>query len=226
MKIPNKTKVAIVGKTGSGKSTIASLLFRFYEPNEGKIIIDGIDYTNYKIQYLHDQIGFILQEPLLFDDTILNNVKYGKKDANDSEVIEACKVVGADEFISKLKDGYYTNIGEGGILLSVGQKQLLSFARLVLSNPNIIILDEATSNIDSHTEQIIQKNIDELFKDKTCVYIAHRLSTIRNVDKIIYLDKGKIVEEGNHEQLMKLNGKYATLYNNQFVESNLKKILE
>lgn len=224
--IPSKTKVAIVGKTGSGKSTIASLMYRFYEPNEGKILIDGIDYTDYKIQYLHNQIGFILQEPFLFDDTILNNVKYGKQDASIEEVIEACKTVGADEFISKLKDGYDTNIGEGGIILSIGQKQLLSFARLVLSNPNIVILDEATSNIDSHTEKIIQKNIDTLFKDKTCLYIAHRLSTIKNVDKIIYLDKGKIIEEGSHNELMKLNGKYATLYNNQFVESSLKKILE
>ena len=224
--IPNKSKVAIVGKTGSGKSTIASLLFRFYEPSEGKILIDNIDYTNLKLEYLHKQIGFILQDPLLFDDTITNNVKYGKLDASDEEVVKACKLVGADEFITKLKNGYKTNIGEGGIILSLGQKQLLAFARVILSNPSIIILDEATSNIDSETETLIQKNINTLFKDKTCLFIAHRLSTIKNVDKIIYLDKGQIIESGSHDELMRLQGRYATLYNNQFMEKSLKEILE
>lgn len=224
--IPSKTKVAIVGKTGSGKSTIASLLFRFYEPSKGTITIDNMDYTDLKLSYLHKQMGFILQEPLLFDDTILNNIKYGKLDASKEEVINACKLVGAHDFIIKQKDGYDTNIGEGGIILSMGQKQLLAFARVVLSNPSIIILDEATSNIDSQSEALIQRNIDTLFKDKTCLFIAHRLSTIKNVDNIIYLDKGKIIESGNHNQLLELNGKYATLYNNQFIESNIKKMLE
>jgi len=223
--IKEKEKVAIVGKTGSGKSTIANLLFRFYEPNGGYISIDHLDYTKYKLEYLHKEIGFILQDPLLFDDTILNNIRYSRLDASEEEIIKACKLVGAHEFIMKLKNGYDTNIGEGGIILSLGQKQLLAFARIVLSNPSIVILDEATSNIDSETESLIQKNIKKLFKDKTCVFIAHRLSTIKDVDKIVYLENGKIVEMGNHKELMKLNEKYATLYNNQFVEKNLKDIL-
>lgn len=226
LNIPSKSKVALVGKTGSGKSTIASLLFRFYEPNEGRILIDGIDYTDLDLNYLHNQIGFILQDPLLFDDTIINNVRYGCLNATEEEVINACKLVGADEFISKLKSGYNTNIGEGGIILSLGQKQLLSFARVILSNPSIVILDEATSNIDSETEALIQSNVNKLFKDKTCLFIAHRLSTIKNVDKIIYLDKGEIIESGSHDELIKLNGRYATLYNNQFIEKSLKEILE
>ena len=225
LNIEEKEKVAIVGKTGSGKSTIANLLFRFYEPRSGYISIDKLDYTKYHLEYLHNEIGFILQDPLLFDDTIINNVKYGKLDASRDEVIRACKLVGADDFIIRLKDGYDTNIGEGGIILSFGQKQLLAFARVVLSDPSIVILDEATSNIDSQTESIIQRNIETLFKDKTCIFIAHRLSTIKDVDTIIYLEKGKIVEKGNHKELMLLDGKYAALYNNQFVERNLKHIL-
>ena len=225
LNIEEKEKVAIVGKTGSGKSTLANLLFRFYEPRSGYISIDKLDYRKYKLEYLHNEIGFILQDPLLFDDTIMNNVKYGKLDASDEDVVNACKLVGADEFIVRLKDGYNTDIGEGGIILSLGQKQLLAFARVVLSNPSIVILDEATSNIDSQTESLIQHNIDTLFKDKTCIFIAHRLSTIKNVDTIIYLEKGKIVEKGSHDELMLLDGKYATLYNNQFVEKNLNSIL-
>ena len=225
LNIEEKEKVAIVGKTGSGKSTIANLLFRFYEPRSGYISIDKLDYTKYHLEYLHNEIGFILQDPLLFDDTIINNVRYGKLDASEEEIINACKLVGAHDFITRLKDGYNTNIGEGGIILSLGQKQLLAFARVILSNPSIVILDEATSNIDSHTESLIQHNIDTLFKDKTCIFIAHRLSTIKNVDTIIYLEKGKIIEKGNHKELMLLDGKYAALYNNQFVERTLNTIL-
>lgn len=225
LNIKEKEKVAIVGKTGSGKSTIANLLFRFYEPRGGYISIDKLDYRRYHMEYLHNEIGFILQDPLLFDDTIINNVKYGALNASEEEIVNACKLVGAHEFIIRLKDGYNTSIGEGGIILSLGQKQLLAFARVVLSNPSIVILDEATSNIDSQTENLIQRNIETLFKDKTCIFIAHRLSTIKNVDTIIYLEKGKIVEKGNHMELMNLNGKYAELYNNQFIERSLNSIL-
>lgn len=222
---PNK-KVAIVGKTGSGKSTIASLLYRFYEPTKGQITIDGIDYTNLSIEYIHSQIGFILQEPMLFDDTIYANLRYAKPEATDEDIEKACKLVGADEFIRLQKEGYNTKIGESGISLSNGQKQLLAFARVILKDPPIIILDEATANIDSQTENLIQQNIDKAFKNKTCLFIAHRLSTIRNVDTILYLKNGKILEQGSHQELMKLNGKYAELYNNQFAIKNLEKYLE
>ena len=222
---PNK-KVAIVGKTGSGKSTIASLLYRFYEPTKGQITIDGIDYTNLSIEYIHSQIGFILQEPMLFDDTIYANLRYAKPEATDEDIEKACKLVGADEFIRLQKEGYNTKIGESGISLSNGQKQLLAFARVILKDPPIIILDEATANIDSQTENLIQQNIDKAFKNKTCLFIAHRLSTIRNVDTILYLKNGKILEQGSHQELMKLNGRYAELYNNQFAIKNLEKYLE
>lgn len=224
--IKPKQRVAIVGKTGSGKSTIASLLYRFYEPTGGNLTIDGIDYTDMKIQYIHEQIGFILQEPMLFDDTIYENLKYAKSDATEEEIYNAAKMVGAHEFIANLKDGYQTRIGESGILLSNGQKQLLAFARVILKDPSIVILDEATANIDSQTEYLIQKNIDEVFSGKTCLFIAHRLSTIQNCDKIVYLEKGKILEEGSHDELMELNGKYATLYKNQFIRRQLGELIE
>jgi len=224
--IKPKQRVAIVGKTGSGKSTIASLLYRFYEPTGGTLTIDGIDYTDLKIQYIHEQIGFILQEPMLFDDTIYENLKYANDKATEDDIYKAAKMVGAHEFIMALKDGYQTRIGESGILLSNGQKQLLAFARVILKDPAIVILDEATANIDSQTENLIQKNIDEVFSGKTCLFIAHRLSTIQNCDKIVYLEKGKILEEGSHDELMKLNGKYATLYKNQFIRKQLGEFAE
>ena len=224
--IKPKQRVAIVGKTGSGKSTIASLLYRFYEPTGGTLTIDGIDYTDLKIQYIHEQIGFILQEPMLFDDTIYENLKYANDKATEEDIYKAAKMVGAHEFIMSLKDGYQTRIGESGILLSNGQKHLLAFARVILKDPAIVILDEATANIDSQTENLIQKNIDDAFSGKTCLFIAHRLSTIQNCDKIVYLEKGKILEEGSHDELMKLNGKYATLYKNQFIRKQLNELIE
>lgn len=225
LKISENKKFAIVGKTGGGKSTIANLIYRFYEPTEGLIKIGGIDYTKYKLQDLHKQIGFILQDPMLFDDTILNNLKYAKDDASMEEIENALCFVGANEFVSKLKDGINTKIGESGILLSNGQKQLLALARIVLKNPSIIIFDEATANIDSATELIIQQNISKMFKGKTCIYIAHRLSTIKDSDTIIYLENGKIIEQGSHNELIKLNKKYASLYNNQFLKNKLNQII-
>ena len=202
LKVEPRTKVAIVGRTGSGKSTIASLIYRFYEPTKGQILFDKKDYLDLPQSYIRSNIGFILQEALLFDDTILNNIRYGKRDASLEEVQEICKKIGLDEFIDKMPNKYDTKVGEGGLLLSNGQKQLIAFARVLLKNPDIVILDEATSSIDSKTEQLIQNCINTQFKDKTCIFIAHRLSTIKDVDNIIYLDKGCIREQGDHKELM------------------------
>jgi len=211
-----KQKVALVGRTGSGKSTIASLIYRFYEPTKGKILFDDKDYLDLPQKFIRNNIGFILQDALLFDDSIANNIRYGKQDATLDEIKEVCKKVGLHEVIEKSTDKYDTRVGEGGLLLSNGQKQLVAFARVLLKNPDIIILDEATSSIDSKTEQLIQECINKQFKDKTCIFIAHRLSTIKDVDNIIYIDKGKIIEQGNHNELMKLKGNYYKLYTNQF----------
>lgn len=219
--IKPKTKVALVGRTGSGKSTIASLIYRFYEPTKGQILFDDKDYLDLPQSFIRNSIGFILQDALLFDDTILNNIKYGKQDASLDEVKDVCEKIGLDEFIENMKDGYNTRVGEGGLLLSNGQKQLIAFARVLLKNPDIIILDEATSSIDSKTEQLIQNCINNQFKNKTCIFIAHRLSTIKDVDNIIYLDKGKILEQGNHLELMNKKGKYYALYTNQFYNKML-----
>ncbi len=221
LRVESKSKVALVGRTGSGKSTIASLIYRFYEPTKGKILFDGKDYLDLPQTFIRSNIGFILQDAMLFDDTIINNIRYGKREATLEEVQEVCKKVGLDEFILKMPNKYDTKVGEGGLLLSNGQKQLIAFARVLLKNPDIVILDEATSSIDSKTEQLIQKCINDQFKDKTCIFIAHRLSTIKDVDKIIYLDKGTIVEEGNHVELMDKKGKYYKLYTNQFYNKML-----
>ena len=214
--IEPKTKVALVGRTGSGKSTIASLIYRFYEPTMGKILFDDKDYLDLPQEFIRDSIGFILQDSLLFDTTIIDNIRYGKKEATLEEVKDVCKRVGLNDYIEKMPNKYETKVGEGGLLLSNGQKQLIAFARVLLKNPDIVILDEATSSVDSKTEQLIQNCINNQFKDKTCVFIAHRLSTIKDSDKIIYLDKGKIIEEGNHQQLMEKKEHYYKLYTNQF----------
>lgn len=216
-----KSKVALVGRTGSGKSTIASLIYRFYEPTKGQILFDNKDYLDLPQSYIRGNIGFILQEALLFDDSIINNIRYGKQDATLEEVEEVCKKIGLDEFILKMPQKYDTKVGEGGLLLSNGQKQLIAFARVLLKNPDIVILDEATSSIDSKTEQLIQNCINNQFKDKTCIFIAHRLSTIKDVDNIIYLDKGTIIEQGNHQTLMEKKGRYYKLYTNQFYSKML-----
>ena len=221
LKIDAQTKVALVGRTGSGKSTIASLLYRFYEPSKGQILFDDKDYLDLPQSFIRSNIGFILQDALLFDDTIANNIKYGKLDATIEEIVTVCKKIGLDEFIEKMPNKYDTKVGEGGLLLSNGQKQLIAFARVLLKNPDIIILDEATSSIDSKTEQLIQNCINTQFNDKTCIFIAHRLSTIKDADKIIYLEKGSIIEEGNHLELMEKEGKYYKLYTNQFYNKML-----
>jgi ATP-binding cassette subfamily B protein len=216
-----KSKVALVGRTGSGKSTIASLIYRFYEPTKGKILFDDKDYLELPQSFIRSNIGFILQDAMLFDDTILNNIRYGKREASLEEVDEVCKKIGLDQFINEMPNKYDTKVGEGGLLLSNGQKQLIAFARVLLKNPDIVILDEATSSIDSKTEQLIQNCINNQFKDKTCIFIAHRLSTIKDVDKIVYLEKGIIAEQGNHSELMDKKGKYYKLYTNQFYNKML-----
>ena len=195
--------IALVGQTGSGKSTIVNLLCRFYEPEQGKILIDGIDYRERSQLWLRDNIGFVLQTPHLFSGTIKENIRYGKLDASDEEIIQAAKLVNAHDFIMKLEDGYDTDVGEGGGLLSTGQKQLISFARAVISDPRIFILDEATSSIDTETELLIQNAIARILKGRTSFIIAHRLSTIRSADRILVIKDGKIIEQGNHRELMR-----------------------
>lgn len=216
LKVKAGQTIALVGETGSGKSTIVNLLCRFYEPTSGQILIDGIDYKDRSNAWLHSKLGYVLQAPHLFSGSIVDNIRFGRLDASDDEVYEAAKLVRADEFINNFSDGYNTDVGEGGSRLSTGQKQLISFARAVLANPSIFILDEATSSIDTETEKIIQYAIDNIMKDKTAFVVAHRLSTIVNADRILVINKGQIIEDGNHYELMKLGGYYHDLYTNQF----------
>ena len=210
--------IAFVGETGSGKSTIINLISRFYEPTTGEILIDDKDYKQRSIGWLHSNIGYVLQTPHLFSGNILENVRYGRLDATDEEVKRACEIVNANEFIEKLPDGYLTDIGEGGNKLSIGQKQLLSFARAILSNPKILILDEATSSIDTENEKIIQNAIKTILKNRTSLVVAHRLSTIVDADLIIVLKEGKIIEQGQHLELLRQKGYYFNLYKNQFIQ--------
>lgn len=219
------TSVALVGTTGSGKSTIVNLLCRFYEPTSGKILIDGKDYKERSITWLHEKIGYVLQTPHLFTGTIRENIAYGKLDATDEEIIEAAKKVSAHEFITKLDNGYDTEVGDGGSRLSLGQRQLISFARAVLINPQILVLDEATSSIDTQTEVIIQKAMNEMMAGRTSFIVAHRLSTIVNCDLILVIKDGKIFEKGNHKELLKLKGEYYNLYKNQFINEKIKKLV-
>lgn len=215
------TSLAIVGVTGSGKSTTVNLLCRFYEPTKGKILIDGIDYKERSVGWLRSNIGYVQQTPFIFKGTIKDNIKYGKLDATDEEIITAAKIVDLHEYIISLKDGYNTFLRDGGNELSQGQKQLISFARAIIRKPKILILDEATSSIDTETEYIIQKAIKKVLKGRTSIMIAHRLSTIVDCDRIIVMKDGLIVEDGNHKQLIEKHGYYYELYMNQFKELNL-----
>lgn len=210
--------IALVGETGSGKSTIVNLACRFYEPTGGKILIDGEDYKKKPQKWLHSNIGYVLQAPHLFSGTIKENIRYGKLDATDEEIVEAAQVVRAHDFIMKLEHGYDTEVGEGGGMLSTGEKQLVSFARAIIGKPRLFFLDEATSSIDTESEAKIQKAIEEVLQNRTSFIVAHRLSTIRSADRILVIDKGEILEAGTHEELLKEKGHYYELYTNQFME--------
>ena len=201
-------RVAIVGPTGAGKTTIVNLLSRFYNPDEGKIMIDGLDINDLTIKSIRQQVGVMLQDSFLFTGSIIDNIRYGRLDATDEECMNAAKAVQAHEFISAFPDGYNTQLSANGGGLSAGQKQLISFARVLLSDPRILILDEATSSVDTQTEKALQKGLDELLKHRTSFIIAHRLSTIRNADIIFYVNHGVIEERGNHDELMALKGEY------------------
>ena len=208
--------LAIVGPTGAGKSTIVRLLSRFYEPQSGTITVNGYDIRDVTIKSLRRQMGIVLQEPFLFSGTIKENIRYGKLDATDEEVANISKLVGAHEFIASLPDRYETEVGERGRRLSMGQRQLVSFARALLHDPPILILDEATSSLDPYTELKIKKGLEVLLKNRTSLVIAHRLSTVRKADNIIVVNDGRIAEQGNHRELMRKKGLYSRLYNKQF----------
>ena len=224
LKIKKGQSVALVGETGAGKSTIINLLSRFYEPTSGIIKIDGKDYKERSIAWLHSHLGYVLQSPHLFSGTIKENIRYGRLDASDEEVYEAARIANAEEFIMRMPNGYDSQVGEGGNRLSLGQKQLISFARAIIANPKIMILDEATSSIDTQTEYAIQKAIKNILKGRTSFIVAHRLSTIINSDLILVIKNGKIYEQGTHQELMDKKGYYYKLYTNQFIEEKLKEM--
>ena len=214
--VPAGTTVAIVGETGAGKSTLVNLACRFFEPTAGRILIDGKDYRERSMLWLHSNIGYVLQTPHLFSGSVKENIRYGRLDATDEEVVAAAKMVNAHDFITHMEHGYDSDVGEGGGQLSTGEKQLISFARAVLANPRIFVLDEATSSIDTKTEALIQEAISTMLIGRTSFLIAHRLSTIRKADMILVVRGGKIIEQGTHQQLMEQGGYYAELYNKQF----------
>jgi ATP-binding cassette subfamily B protein len=208
--------VALVGHTGSGKSTIVNLLCRFYDPLQGRVTIDGVDLRDISLESLRSQIGIVLQDTFIFSGTIRENIRFGRPDATDAEIEAAARAVRAHDFIVQLPDGYETEVQERGSALSMGQRQLISFARALLADPRILILDEATASIDTETELRIQEALGTLLAGRTSFIVAHRLSTIRHADRIIVLDHGEIMEEGNHEQLMRNSGHYRHLVEAQY----------
>ena len=222
--IPAGTTVAIVGETGAGKSTLVNLACRFFEPTEGRILIDGKDYRERSILWLHSSIGYVLQTPHLFSGSVRDNIRYGRLDATDEEIEAAAKLVSAHDAIMHMENGYDSDVGEGGDQLSTGEKQLISFARAVLADPRIFVLDEATASIDTKTEELIQHAISTLLENRTSFLIAHRLSTIRHADLILVVRAGKIIEQGTHEELLQNKGYYADLYNKQFEQENVKHV--
>ena len=208
--------IALVGPTGAGKTTVINLLSRFYDIDAGEILIDGVDIRRATLTSLRQQMGVMLQDTFIFSGTVLENIRYGRLDASETEVVAAAKVVRAHDFIVELRDGYHTEVKERGSTLSAGQRQLISFARALLANPKILILDEATSSIDTKTESLLQDGLDRLLVGRTSFIIAHRLSTIKNSDRIFYIDKGGVQESGSHDNLMALKGNYYHLYQSQF----------
>ena len=225
LKIPAGTNVAIVGETGAGKSTLVNLACRFFEPTGGQILIDGKDYRERSQLWLQSSLGYVLQNPHLFSGSVMENIRYGRLDATDEEVIAAARAVHADQVVEKMELGYQSDVGEGGDRLSTGEKQLISFARAVLADPRIFVLDEATSSIDTQTEQLIQQATDKILKGRTSFLIAHRLSTIRNADLILVVKDGKIIEQGRHLELLEKKGYYYQLVRRQFTEEESQKLL-
>jgi len=217
--------IALVGHTGGGKSTIVSLLCRFYEPTSGEVLINGVDYRRRGLLWLQSRLGIVLQTPHLFGGSVRENIRYGRLTATDDEVAAAARLVNAEEFILRLENGYDTEVGQGGNRLSTGQKQLISFARAVLADPQIFVMDEATSSIDTHTERLIQRGVEQLLRGRTSFVIAHRLSTIRNADRILVIEHGLIVEQGTHHDLIAARGRYYELYTHQFMEEKEQQLL-
>ncbi len=208
--------IAIVGPTGAGKTTIVNLLSRFYNVDSGKVLVDGTDISKVRLNSLRKQMGVMMQDSFIFSGTIMDNIRYGNKDATDEEVIKAAKTVCAHDFIMNMENGYNTQVNERGSRLSAGQRQLISFARALLANPAILILDEATSSIDTETEIVLQEGLERLLKGRTSFIIAHRLSTIKNADRIMYIDKGGMQESGSHQELLDKKGLYYNLYMSQY----------
>jgi len=213
--------IALVGPTGAGKSTIVNLVCRFYEPSKGRILINGKDYTELTLHGIHSRIGVVLQTPYLFSGTIWENLRYGRLEATDDEVVNAARMAGAHSFIEDLEEGYDSQVGEGGVLLSVGQTQLLSLARAILADPDIFVMDEATSSVDTLTEALVQEAMDAILADRTSFVIAHRLSTIRKADRILVIEDGRIAEQGTHAQLIRRQGHYYDLYTKQFRDERI-----
>jgi ATP-binding cassette subfamily B protein len=222
---PGET-VALVGHTGAGKTTVASLINRFYDPEQGEITIGNQDLRSVTLASLHESISLIPQIPYLFDDTILENIRYGRPDATDEEIKELCKLIGASDFIEVLADKYETQVLERGKNLSAGQRQMITIARTMLANPRILILDEATSRLDAYSESLVQDAQEQLFADRTTVVIAHRLTTIANASKIIVFAHGEIIEEGTHEELLALGGTFKALYDTYYAHQGLEEITE
>src|SRR6185437_6712069 len=220
LNIPPGTTVAFVGPTGAGKSSTINLVPRFYDVWDGRVLIDGYDVRDVTLTSLRSQFGIVLQDTFLFSATIAENIRYGKLGATDAEVEAAARAVGVHDFIAQLPDGYESEVGERGSGLSVGQRQLIAFARVVLANPRIVVLDEATSSVDTQTEQIIQQALRTVLRGRTSLVIAHRLSTIVEADVIVVIDGGRIVERGNHAELMKLQGQYHRLYTTALRHTN------
>jgi len=216
LRVERGETLALVGPTGGGKSTIVNLACRFYEPNAGTIRIGERDYTELSLHAIQSRVGVVLQTPHLFSGTIRENIRYGRLDATDDEVAAAAELAGAHDFIVTLEKGYDEEVGEGGVLLSVGQKQLVSLARAVLAQPEIFIMDEATSSVDTLTEALIQKGMETLMQDRTSFVIAHRLSTIKRADRILVIEDGHIQEMGSHAELLRQKGHYYRLYTKQF----------
>lgn len=226
LKVKSGETLAIVGETGSGKTTMVNLACRFYEPTEGSILVDGVDYRERPLMWMYTNLGYVLQEPHLFSGTVKENIAYGRQNATDEDIERAAKLVNAHDFIVKLEKGYESEVGENGSRLSTGQKQLISFARAILADPGMFVLDEATSSVDTETEALIQDAMHKALRGRTSFLIAHRLSTIRSADRILVIEKGKIVEEGTHKDLIRQRGHYWQLYTNQFMQEQEAKLVD